>query len=68
MKIIHTSDWHLGQNFYGYDRTQEQNHALRQIEDQGFARKFADDHRTIFKIGVRFSTETRCIDSWKMAE
>ena len=33
MKIIHTSDWHLGQNFYGYDRTQEQNHALQQIED-----------------------------------
>lgn len=42
--------------------------ALRQIEDKGYARKFADDHRTIFKIGVRFSTETRCIDSWKMAE
>lgn len=20
MKLIHTSDWHLGQNFYGYDR------------------------------------------------
>lgn len=23
MKIIHTSDWHLGQNFYGYDRRDE---------------------------------------------
>ena len=23
MKIIHTADWHLGQTFYGYDRTQE---------------------------------------------
>lgn len=21
MKLIHTSDWHLGQNFYGYDRS-----------------------------------------------
>ena len=33
MKIIHTSDWHLGQNLYGYDRTQEQSLALQQIED-----------------------------------
>ena len=23
MKIIHTSDWHLGQEFYSYDRTEE---------------------------------------------
>ena len=31
-------------------------------------RRFADDKRQIFKIGVRFSTENRCIDSWKLAE
>ena len=24
MKILHTADWHLGQNFYGRDRLQEQ--------------------------------------------
>ena len=23
MKVIHTSDWHLGQEFYSYDRTEE---------------------------------------------
>lgn len=39
--------------------------ALQQIEDKGYARKFADDKRPLFKIGVRFSTETRCIESWK---
>lgn len=33
MKIIHTSDWHLGQSFYGYDRTEEHKQALQQIED-----------------------------------
>lgn len=33
MKIIHTSDWHLGQNLYGYDRTKEQSMALQQIEE-----------------------------------
>jgi exonuclease SbcD len=33
MKIIHTSDWHLGQNLYNYDRTEEHSDALRQIEE-----------------------------------
>ena len=42
--------------------------ALRQIEDKGYARRFADDKRKIFKIGVRFSTENRCIDDWKVVE
>ncbi len=32
-KIIHTSDWHLGQNFYGYDRSEEHNDFLRQLAD-----------------------------------
>ena len=42
--------------------------ALQQIEEKGYARRFADDKRQIFKIGVRFSTDNRCIDSWKIAE
>ena len=33
IKIIHTSDWHLGQNFYGYDRSEEQADFLRQLVD-----------------------------------
>lgn len=28
MKIIHTSDWHIGQNFYGYDRYEEHDAVL----------------------------------------
>lgn len=31
MKIIHTSDWHLGQAFYNYDRSDEHKDMLRQI-------------------------------------
>lgn len=31
MKIIHTSDWHIGQNFYGYDRREEHNHMIEQL-------------------------------------
>jgi len=30
-RFIHTSDWHLGQNFYGYDRNLEQQDFLRQL-------------------------------------
>ena len=32
-RFIHTSDWHLGQNFYGYDRGEEQSDFLRQLAD-----------------------------------
>ena len=42
--------------------------ALQQIEDKAYARQFADDNRKLFKIGVRFSTESRCIDDWKVVE
>ncbi|MDO4827131.1 MAG: PD-(D/E)XK nuclease domain-containing protein, partial [Bacteroidia bacterium] len=42
--------------------------ALKQIEDRGYARKYADDTRQIFKIGIRFSAESRCVDSWEIAE
>ena len=31
MKIIHTSDWHLGQNFYGNERTEEHLFFLKQL-------------------------------------
>lgn len=31
MKIIHTSDWHLGHTLYNYDRTEEQKSMLSQI-------------------------------------
>ena len=33
MRIIHTSDWHLGHTLYGYDRSEEQAEMLAQIED-----------------------------------
>ena len=29
MKILHTSDWHLGHTLYNYDRTEEQMAMLR---------------------------------------
>lgn len=32
MKILHTSDWHFGQEFYSYDRTEEHKAFLRQLK------------------------------------
>lgn len=40
--------------------------ALKQIEEKGYARPFASDSRKLFKIGVNFSTEKRCIDDWRV--
>lgn len=33
MKFIHTSDWHIGQRFYRYDRDDEHRHFFRQLVD-----------------------------------
>ena len=38
--------------------------ALQQINDKGYALPFAKDSRTLYKIGVNFSPETRNIDKW----
>ena len=38
--------------------------ALQQIEEKGYAKPFAHDPRRLFKIGLNFSTEKRCIDGW----
>lgn len=33
MKILHTSDWHLGHTLYNYDRTEEQMAMLEQMAE-----------------------------------
>ena len=42
--------------------------ALQQIEDKGYAQPYAADPRRLFKIGVNFSSERRCISEWKIVE
>jgi exonuclease SbcD len=37
MKIIHTSDWHLGQNFYGYDRSEDHESMINQLIELVYA-------------------------------
>lgn len=38
--------------------------ALQQIRDKGYAQPFARDGRTVFCVGVNFSSETRGIERW----
>ena len=33
MKVIHTADWHIGQDFYHYDRSDEHRHFFSQLAD-----------------------------------
>ncbi|MDE7377702.1 MAG: ATP-binding protein [Paraprevotella sp.] len=42
--------------------------ALKQINDKGYAAPFAVDRRTLYKIGVNFSSETRNIERWIVEE
>jgi len=41
--------------------------ALRQIEEKQYAAPFTHDPRTLYKIGINFSSETRRITEWKIA-
>ena len=39
--------------------------ALQQIEEKGYAREYASDSRTLYRIGASFSSETGTIGDWK---
>ena len=47
---------------------QSANIALQQIEEKQYAKPFAGDGRTIYKIGVNFSSETRRVTEWRIAQ
>ncbi len=47
-----------------YDGSAE--NALHQIKEKKYDRKFQMDGRQIIRIGVNFSSETRCIEDWKI--
>jgi hypothetical protein len=40
--------------------------ALQQIEEKGYAAPFATDPRTLYKLGINFNLDKRCIDDWKV--
>lgn len=41
--------------------------ALHQKEEKHYARQFQTDTRQLIKIGVSFSSKTRCIEAWKIS-
>lgn len=51
---------------FKYDKDPDS--ALRQIDEKGYAKPFALDKRTLYKIGVNFSSKKRCIDGWKISK
>jgi len=42
--------------------------ALQQIDQKRYASALTDDHRKLYKIGVSFSSETRRVNEWKIAQ
>ena len=40
--------------------------ALKQIEEKGYAREYAEDDRTVYQIGCNFSSKTGTIDGWEV--
>lgn len=42
--------------------------AICQIDDNGYAAPFAMDKRKLYKIGVSFSSETRGVEDWQIAQ
>jgi len=42
--------------------------ALQQIEEKGYANAFATDERTLYKIGINFNLEKRCVEEWKVKQ
>ena len=38
--------------------------ALRQIQEKGYAREYANDARKIYKVGCSFSSKTGTIEDW----
>ncbi|MDE6297536.1 MAG: PD-(D/E)XK nuclease domain-containing protein, partial [Muribaculaceae bacterium] len=49
-----------------YDRSPEE--ALSQIEEKNYARPWQTDTRETYLIGATFSSQTRCIEGWKIAK
>ena len=42
--------------------------ALRQIEEKGYARPYEGDKRTLYKIGVSFSSQTGTVEQWECVQ
>ena len=63
--IVKTADYIF---IFEFKLDKSADEALQQIEDKGYAQPYAADPRRLYKIGVNFSSERRCIGEWKIVE
>ena len=63
--IVKTADYIF---IFEFKLDKSADEALQQIEDKGYALPYAADPRRLYKIGVNFSSERRCIGEWKIVE
>ena len=61
--IVETPDYVY---IFEFKRDGSADEALAQIEAKGYARPYEADPRTIYKIGVNFSSETGTVEEWKV--
>ena len=62
MKILHTSDWHLGHTLYNYDRSHEQQAFLQQL-----TRIVAEEMPDAMVVSgdiYHYSTHTKDVHGW----
>ena len=60
--IVETDDYIY---IFEFKRDGTADEALAQIEAKGYARPYEADPRTLYKIGVSFSSETGTVEEWK---
>ena len=61
--IVETDDYIY---IFEFKRDGTADEALVQIEAKGYARPYEADPRTLYKIGVNFSSETGTVEDWKV--
>ena len=61
--ILETSEYIY---VFEFKRDVSAKEALKQIEEQGYAKPYSADRRKVFKIGVNFSTTERNITEWEV--
>ena len=61
--IVETDDYIY---IFEFKRDGTADEALAQIEAKGYARPYEADPRTLYKIGVNFSSETGTVEDWKV--
>jgi hypothetical protein len=53
---------------FGFKRDESAEKALQQINDKEYTLPFAADSRKLYKIGISFDSDKRCLADWKVEE